>query len=258
MAASRRMTVSGSTLRPGARQSISESWESRWRAWVDSMTVLYLPPNASVLADQKEVLTGWPSSPGPPPPCEKAVPPSTLWASSSQEAAFSAKVGMRPLCPCRRPPSPFWASICGRSAPARPPPSRCLWSPSRPKAYADHAAHEWPPHVEDHQRSGARCRGSRASPAGLAPRVRHRVPAPHPRQPARRAGARATPRRADDDGVHEDHAPEPAAALASVRGRRGGKIGFASPPPGIQILGRKSPRNHRGGPNGIRTVVGHY
>ena len=85
MAASRRMTVSGSTLRPGARQSISESWESWWRAWVDSMTVLYLPPNASVLADQKEVLTGWPSSPGPPPPCEKAVPPSTFWASSSQE-----------------------------------------------------------------------------------------------------------------------------------------------------------------------------
>src|SRR5215472_10773956 len=64
MAASRRMTVSGSTLRPGARQSVSESWESRWRAWVDSMTVFYLPPNASVLADQKEVLTGWPSSPG--------------------------------------------------------------------------------------------------------------------------------------------------------------------------------------------------
>src|SRR5262250_3735440 len=49
------------------------------------MAVLYLPPNASVLADQKEVLTGWPSSPGPPPLCEKAVPPSTFWASSSQE-----------------------------------------------------------------------------------------------------------------------------------------------------------------------------
>src|SRR5215469_5472967 len=58
MAASRRMTVSGSTLRLGARQSVSESWESRCRAWVDSMIVLYLPPNASVLADQKEVLTG--------------------------------------------------------------------------------------------------------------------------------------------------------------------------------------------------------
>src|SRR5262249_26365103 len=59
------------------------------------MTVLYLPPNASVLADQKEVLTGWlrrpavggqtPSSPGPPPPCVKAVPPSTFWARSSQQ-----------------------------------------------------------------------------------------------------------------------------------------------------------------------------
>src|SRR5215471_1092308 len=97
MAASRRMTVSGSTLRPGARQSISESWESRWRAWFDSMTVLYLPPNASVLADQKEVLTGWPSSPGPPSPCEKAVPPSTFWASSSQEVLVQDARGSRGL-----------------------------------------------------------------------------------------------------------------------------------------------------------------
>src|SRR5262245_6383918 len=44
MAASRRTTLSGSTARPDARQSISEKREPRWRVRVGSIAVLYLPP----------------------------------------------------------------------------------------------------------------------------------------------------------------------------------------------------------------------
>jgi len=36
------------------------------------------------------------------------------------------------------------------------------------------------------------------------------------------------------------------------------KKGFTSLPRGIEILGRKTPRNHRGGPNGICHLVGQY
>src|SRR5262247_169496 len=44
MAASRRTTVSGFTVWPGARQRISEKREPWWQARIVSMAVLYLPP----------------------------------------------------------------------------------------------------------------------------------------------------------------------------------------------------------------------
>src|SRR5215831_14278254 len=121
MAASRRMTVSGSTPRPGARQSISESWESRWRAWVDSMTVLYLPPNASVLADQiRDTGVARSLADDPPPPARRRLEPNwprTLqvirkcWGRLEPGAGVEpATYRLRRVCPATRAESPSFRS----------------------------------------------------------------------------------------------------------------------------------------------------
>src|SRR5262252_8676486 len=69
----RQSTNDGVGVHPAARRPSKHQRELgiAVASMVDSMTVLYLPPNASVLAGQKEVLTGWPSSPGPPPPARR-------------------------------------------------------------------------------------------------------------------------------------------------------------------------------------------
>src|SRR6266852_1828044 len=106
--------------------------------------------------------------------------------------------------------------------------------------YTVHTAHEWPTHVEDHQGHRAARGHPRVTPSRVPPRMRRRVPAPHAWQLARRTRTPPAQGRADHDRVHKDHAAGSAAAIASLRQRRGGKQRFASLPPGELNFGAKN------------------
>jgi hypothetical protein len=81
-----------------------------------------------------------------------------------------------------------------------------------------------------------------------------RVTASH-EEPACRAGTAPPRRRADDHGLHETHATGRSAGFGNAQRRGRVKKGFRGLPQGNEISGRKPPRNHRGGPNGIRFRV---
>ena len=85
-------------------------------------------------------------------------------------------------------------------------------------------------------------------------RVRRGVAAPN-EKPAPGAGTVAPRRRANNHRRHEDHPTGYSGRVSNARQRGGMKKRFTSLPGGIEILGRKTPRNHRGGPNGTQYLL---